>query len=343
MESTLGDIVTSEIPSQLHQMSVIDFVDCNGTWNSGSFQHLLPTEGLLKVAAIPPLTDCLGEDKPFWGLTPSSSFTVSSIFEAVTEGVDVSRQRNQNLMWRRNGLGKVRMFLWLVLNNALLTNSEHARCHMVADSSREVCGAHQETIEHVLRDYDNAFFVWHELIGRAKVGEFLSSPFNDWFSKNLLEGNETYDIAWNTLFGTACWQLWSARNREVIVGEETCTKSLVLTIKAKAMEFQVSRTNFLNIQLQKRYKYTHGQWGRDTWRAIAGGLAPDVMEVLEMVTRGMARTQRTEEAKNNEEVKKKTVENGERVGRRAQTAFYRKSKELGRDKGDSVAVPAALG
>ncbi|KAK9145780.1 hypothetical protein Sjap_005683 [Stephania japonica] len=56
---------------------------------------------------------------------------------------------------------------------------------------------------------------------------------------------------------------------------------------------------------------------------------------------GMARTKRTEdvkkakEARKNEEVNKKTAENGKRVGRRAQTASYKKSKELGRTKGDS--------
>ncbi|KAK9116292.1 hypothetical protein Sjap_015239 [Stephania japonica] len=55
----------------------------------------------------------------------------------------------------------------------------------------------------------------------------------------------------------------------------------------------------------------------------------------------MARMKRTEdvrkaeEARKTEEVNKKTVEKVERVGRRAQIASYRKSKELGRSKGDS--------
>ncbi|KAK9108932.1 hypothetical protein Sjap_016992 [Stephania japonica] len=51
---------------------------------------------------------------------------------------------------------------------------------------------------------------------------------------------------------------------------------------------------------------------------------------------GMARTKRTEdvrkveEAKKIEEVNKKTAEAGKLVGRRAQTASYKKSKEMGK-------------
>ncbi|KAK9084878.1 hypothetical protein Sjap_025289 [Stephania japonica] len=55
----------------------------------------------------------------------------------------------------------------------------------------------------------------------------------------------------------------------------------------------------------------------------------------------MACTKRTKEARKTEETgkteesNKKTAEKGERVGRRAQTTSYRKSKELGRATGDS--------
>ncbi|KAK9154860.1 hypothetical protein Sjap_002340 [Stephania japonica] len=55
----------------------------------------------------------------------------------------------------------------------------------------------------------------------------------------------------------------------------------------------------------------------------------------------MAYTKRTEDvrkvekARKTEEVNKKTVETGKRISRRAQTTSYRKSKELGRGKGES--------
>ncbi|KAK9138083.1 hypothetical protein Sjap_008677 [Stephania japonica] len=52
----------------------------------------------------------------------------------------------------------------------------------------------------------------------------------------------------------------------------------------------------------------------------------------------MAHTKKTEEPKKTKEGNKKTVVKGERVGRRVQTAFYRKSKELGRAMGDSPKV-----
>ncbi|KAK9116575.1 hypothetical protein Sjap_015522 [Stephania japonica] len=64
---------------------------------------------------------------------------------------------------------------------------------------------------------------------------------------------------------------------------------------------------------------------------------------------GMARTNRIEDvrkaekARKIEEVNKKTSEKGKRVGRRAQTASYRKSKELGRAEGDSELHEKAKG
>ncbi|KAK9085898.1 hypothetical protein Sjap_026309 [Stephania japonica] len=53
---------------------------------------------------------------------------------------------------------------------------------------------------------------------------------------------------------------------------------------------------------------------------------------------GMTCTKRTKEARKAEEGNKKTAEKGERIGRRAQTTSYRKSKELGGAKRDSPKV-----
>ncbi|KAK9109833.1 hypothetical protein Sjap_017893 [Stephania japonica] len=69
-----------------------------------------------------------------------------------------------------------------------------------------------------------------------------------------------------------------------------------------------------------------------------------MLEVDLILDECMARTKRTKEDRKSEEARKtekgnkKTAKKGERIGRRAQTTSYRKSKELGRVMGDSLMV-----
>ncbi|MFQ6667439.1 hypothetical protein Gotur_033468 [Gossypium turneri] len=66
--------------------------------------------------------------------------------------------------WLDHGPQRVRHFLWLVLNEKLMTNVERCRRGFIDDPSCASCGHVEESIIHVLRDYASAQEVWRQLV-----------------------------------------------------------------------------------------------------------------------------------------------------------------------------------
>ncbi|KAK9106201.1 hypothetical protein Scep_023045 [Stephania cephalantha] len=85
---------------------------------------------LLKITAIPPPSSSRSTDQCYWGESISGKLTVSSAYNLIKGRGKALSLRPWLLVWRWVGPDRVKFFLWLVLHNALLTNSERFRQHM---------------------------------------------------------------------------------------------------------------------------------------------------------------------------------------------------------------------
>ncbi|MBA0682020.1 hypothetical protein Goari_023780 [Gossypium aridum] len=72
----------------------------------------------------------------------------------------------------------VRVFLWLVAQNKVLTSKVRVRRHM-ATNSCAVCSFEVESINHVLYFCFPALTVWSQLIKPEELQEFLSLSLNE--------------------------------------------------------------------------------------------------------------------------------------------------------------------
>lgn len=55
-------------------------------------------------------------------------------------------------VWHWDGPERIRMFIWLLIQQRILTNAERVRRHLTLDASCHVCGGTVETALHVVRD-----------------------------------------------------------------------------------------------------------------------------------------------------------------------------------------------
>ena len=127
------------VPLEDQCKSVRDYVNSNRDWEWNSFAPYLPTSVILSIAAMRVPCDEDGEDFLFWGASKTGKFMTKSAYELVEGHRCEEEHPKWKVIWNGNGPERVKMFLWLAMNDKLLTNMERARRHMSDTTSCDLC------------------------------------------------------------------------------------------------------------------------------------------------------------------------------------------------------------
>ncbi|XVE77975.1 hypothetical protein DITRI_Ditri13aG0107100 [Diplodiscus trichospermus] len=130
------------------------------------------------------------------------------------------------------------MFLWLAIQNKLLTKEELHRRHLVGNPLCN-CNQESESLMHVLRDCIITKQTWYELIPVQYRQKFFSLNLQDWIFGNLRnEIDIPCEENWRCVFGVAIWKFWSWRNQAIFNGRKISHSSRSQEILCKAKEIQ---------------------------------------------------------------------------------------------------------
>ncbi|PKI59520.1 hypothetical protein CRG98_020048 [Punica granatum] len=174
-----------DIPPQLCNKPVADFIGVDGSWRWELFSHLLNNNTLLHVASGRPPQPGAASDRLYWSHESSGMFSVSSAYWLLVEHTLAAPLAIWRLIWRWSGPQRVRHFLGLVAHDRLLTNEFHLRTLIATSASCSVCLGQTESIIHVLRDCTLAREVWLRLVPTRQQHTFFSLPLQPWFMANL--------------------------------------------------------------------------------------------------------------------------------------------------------------
>lgn len=139
-----------------------------------------------------------------------------------------------NKLWKIKAPHKVRIFLWkvengvltvkLFLKNRLHANNFNALC--------DWCGAKEESIPHLMRDFVLASWVWHG------IAEWWCIPVNRYAFTNFslrrlfsLVDDSILNKPWRTVVAASLWHIWIARNDKVFNQKSTNKEHLLNSIK----------------------------------------------------------------------------------------------------------------
>ncbi|KAL9816790.1 putative reverse transcriptase domain, ribonuclease H domain, ribonuclease H-like superfamily [Arabidopsis thaliana] len=152
--------------------------------------------------------DCMA-----WGETVDGEFSVRSAHALVTR--DLSPRPNVsslfNRIWGVVATERAKMFLWLVGNQALMTDAERFRRHLCISEVCQVCKGGSETILHMLRDCPAMAGLWDRIIPRQRRRLFFEQSLIEWLYSNLGDDREAYESVWSTVFTMAVWWAWKWR------------------------------------------------------------------------------------------------------------------------------------
>ncbi|XVE83745.1 hypothetical protein DITRI_Ditri16bG0111000 [Diplodiscus trichospermus] len=135
-------------------------------------------------------------------------------YELLNSGNWNIEDKSWKIIWRWKGPQRIRSFLWLAVQDRLLTKTELCRRHMANDETCGWCHEGKETGLHVLRDCNVARQVWLNLVSMGSREYFFSMGYKDWLLKILVnEDGMQSEIDWPTLFGVGVWRIWFWRNQ----------------------------------------------------------------------------------------------------------------------------------
>ncbi|QHO44405.1 Putative ribonuclease H protein [Arachis hypogaea] len=95
------------------------------------------------------------DDQLVWNLSNDGIFNLRSAYNSLDRNPSMPVQVFKKV-WKWNGPKRIQYLLWLVTNEAILTNATRARRHMTNIANYPRCNAEEETTIHVLQDYQFA-------------------------------------------------------------------------------------------------------------------------------------------------------------------------------------------
>lgn len=147
-------------------------------------------------------------------------FSVASAYIMLAEDGWKAKNFKWRAVWKWKGPQRIRIFLWLALNNRLLTNDQRRRCHLTQVSSCNLCHTTTESLLHVLSDCGFSHSVWVALFSSLSIptpvaSDFFSDNREVWLLRNISSQGEFNVQHWGVLFGIMCCSIWNSRNQTV--------------------------------------------------------------------------------------------------------------------------------
>ncbi|KAL4283171.1 hypothetical protein GQ457_16G011860 [Hibiscus cannabinus] len=236
---------------------VASMVAENGDWNWSQICQWLSDDALAAIAAIKPPRPDAGADVPGWRWESNRNFTVRSAYKALSADTTtplVAFSTNNSACWSRiwklSVQQRVRIFLWLVLHQRIMTNVERKRRHL---ATSDVCASYQseaETIIHVLRDCPRARQVWEAVVPSSQLVPFFSLSFSDWIMQcvRIIANIGLGDDRWPARFATICWLIWKQRCN-VIFGTNTLRDSAWMRFVVQSVDGYFTILDRRNLQV----------------------------------------------------------------------------------------------
>ena len=116
----------------------------------------------------------------------------------------------------------------------MLTDVNRVTRHLTYHPNCPLCGMHEETMLHRLRDCNLVRSIWESIDSRLVQRNFFNLQLSDWLKINIWHQSPAKQgTPWPLLFATTCNVLWHTRNLfvfedQVLTHQEVLNKCLWL-------------------------------------------------------------------------------------------------------------------
>jgi hypothetical protein len=139
-------------------------------------------------------------------------FSLNSLYNALTQSDSSSAHK---IIWKSKVPPKIKIFIWLMTNDAILTKDNRIRRKWVGDPKCHFCDQ-TETVDHLFFTCHIAKVIWGVIaiiLGATNIPTSISQCW-EWCKLWLPLGKKFH--VWGV--SAVCWAIWKARNRACFDG-----------------------------------------------------------------------------------------------------------------------------
>lgn len=210
-QGKLINVALHHIDEGMKQARVCKFFNSLGSWDMDKLKLCVPTEVYDKIKAIIPAPDGPFEDTLAWKESPDGSFSVASAYKVVPTPSSSLDPIFEDV-WKWKGPERIRVHMWKVVKNALVTNELRYKHGFSLDSLCPLCNSTSEDMLHVMRDCYYARTVWNCMANGNVPRNFFDLDLKSWMMTNLKTGKMVNNSPWETIFGATLVLLWHQRS-----------------------------------------------------------------------------------------------------------------------------------
>lgn len=166
LQEALSEVARVDLPMGFAEIKARDMWRNRRGWDLTRIMPYVEDSMRLRLAVVV-LDDVTGaKDRFSWGGDAARKFTVQSAYALFTRNPAPRQQVGElfNRLWRTVVPERVKLFMWLAMNQVLMTNVERHRRHLSDSNICPVCKSGQETILHILRDCPAMAGIWQRLV-----------------------------------------------------------------------------------------------------------------------------------------------------------------------------------
>jgi hypothetical protein len=152
-----------------------------------------------------------------WGHTTKGVFSIKEAYTLKAIHHWLNKEEIWNKIWKANLWPKVNTFLWLLVQNKILTWENFLKRGFTGPSIFPLCQHQEETTEHLLNQCDFSLQIWehvtHSMYTSDRDPNNIKNTIEKW--RNQAFKNPILNRIWKLLPGFIVWKLWKERNRRI--------------------------------------------------------------------------------------------------------------------------------
>ena len=155
----LGDLLNSDQDNEKEETVNMLIDPTSKQWDIEKLKNAIPPQAAIQACQIP-ISYTGISDKFLWPYTKDAQYSVKTGYHIAHEDLSIDKEASSShqqfpasfwhSMWNIKAPQKIKMFLWLMCNNALPVNDNLYKRKMINSPICKICNMHKETIEHAL-------------------------------------------------------------------------------------------------------------------------------------------------------------------------------------------------
>ena len=242
LQEALSEVARVDLPMGFAEIKARDMWRNGRGWDLTRIMPYVEDSMRLRLAPVV-LDDVTGaKDGLSWGGDAARKFTVQSAYALFTRNPAPRQQVGElfNRLWRTVVPERVKLFMWLAMNQVLMTNVERHQRHLCDSNICPVCKSGQETILHILRECPAMAGIWQRIVLMRQRRSFFSNTLLEWLYENLGDCREVEGSRWSTIYAMTIWWAWKWRCGDIFDMNKKCRDKVRFV---KELEREVTKSH----------------------------------------------------------------------------------------------------